>query len=151
MHAVLLLVLLWSNFLLLIHFVSTGLNTKNVTWTQKHGETGSRLKILKWPLQDTFRSVTLNAPWAYMLLRTDIKTSVPFFSSLSSQMSVVMGRPVWLLTEWFYGLKSNCGHYPLSVMAISLSIPTRCLLTAAIHTLLWRYTEGTECAGGSGW
>lgn len=68
-------------------------------------------------------------------LRTDLKHAVPS-SLLTSQMSVLMGKAVRLLTQRFYGLKSNCGHYPLSVMVISLSIPTRCLLTTAIHTLL---------------
>lgn len=55
-----------------------------------------------------------------------------------TQMSALMEKPAWLSTQWFYGLKSNCGHYPLSVMVISLSIPTRCLLTPAIHTPLWK-------------
>lgn len=37
------------------------------------------------------------------------------------------------------------GHYEVSAMVISPSILTRCLLTAAIHTLLSKSTEGT-CA-----
>lgn len=53
-----------------------------------------------------------------------------------------MGKIICLLTQWFYGLKCNCGHYPLSVTVICLPISTRCLFNLAIHTPLWKVNMG---------